>query len=66
MAFINLEKTDMVLFYGKAPGHSQQARQTYSERFPERILPNARTFVNVAQHLRDFRRFEMDKRDLGR
>jgi hypothetical protein len=27
---------------------------------------NARTFVNVVQHLRDFGRFEMNKRDLGR
>jgi hypothetical protein len=33
---------------------------------PQRILSNARTFVNVAQHLRDFGRFEMNKRDLGR
>jgi hypothetical protein len=30
------------------------------------ILPKARTFVNVVQHLRDFERFEMNKRDLGR
>jgi hypothetical protein len=33
---------------------------------PQRILPNARTFVNVVQHLRDFAPFEMNKRDLGR
>jgi hypothetical protein len=29
-------------------------------------VPNARTFVNVVQHLRDFEHFEMNKRDLGR
>jgi hypothetical protein len=31
-------------------------------------IPNARTFVNVVQHLREFERFEMNKnkRDLGR
>jgi hypothetical protein len=56
----------MVLIYGEARGHSKLARQIYGERFPQRILPNARTFVNVVQHLRDFRRFEMNKRDLGR
>jgi hypothetical protein len=61
MAFTNLEKTDMVSIYGEARGHSEPARQIYGERFPERILPNARTFVNVVQHLRDFRRFEMNK-----
>jgi hypothetical protein len=27
----------------------------------KKILPNARTFVNVVKHLRDFRRFEMNK-----
>jgi hypothetical protein len=27
---------------------------------------NARTFVNVVQHLRDFERFHMNKRDLAR
>jgi hypothetical protein len=32
----------------------------------QRIYPNARAFVNVVQHLRDFERFEMNKRDLGR
>jgi hypothetical protein len=56
----------MVLIYGEARGHSKLARQIYGERFPQRILPNARTFVNVVQHLHDFRRFEMNKRDLGR
>jgi hypothetical protein len=65
-AFTNLEKTDMVLIYSEAPGHSELARQIYGERFPQRILPNARTFANVVQHLRDFERFKMIKRDLGR
>jgi hypothetical protein len=27
---------------------------------------NARAFINVVQHLRDFGRFEMNKHDLGR
>jgi hypothetical protein len=56
----------MVLIYGEAREHSELARQIYGERFPQRILPNARTFVNVVQHLRDFGRFEMNKCDLGR
>jgi hypothetical protein len=66
MASTNLEKTDMVLIYGEACGHSELPRQIYSEKFPQRILSSARTFVNVVQHLRDFGRYEMNKRDLGR
>jgi hypothetical protein len=38
----------MVLIYGEARGHSEQI---YGARFPQRILPNAQTFVNVVQHL---------------
>jgi hypothetical protein len=66
MAFTNLEKTDEVLIYGEAGEHSELARQISSERFPQRILPSARTFVNVEQHLRNFGRFEMNKCDLDR
>jgi hypothetical protein len=53
------------LIYGEACEHLELARQIYGERFPQRILPNARTFVNLGQHLRDFGRFEMNKHDLG-
>jgi hypothetical protein len=56
----------VVLIYGGARGHSALTRQIYGERFLQRILPSARTFVNVVQHLRDFGRLEMNKRDLGR
>jgi hypothetical protein len=54
------------LLYGEARGHSELARQIYVERLPQRTLPIAETFVNVVQHLHDFGRFEMNKRDLGR
>jgi hypothetical protein len=60
IASTNLEKIDMVLMYGEAFGHSELAQKIYGER----ILPNARTFINVVQHLRDFGRFEKNKRDL--
>jgi hypothetical protein len=46
--------------------HLELAWQIYGEKLPQRILRNARTFVNVAQHLRNCERFEMNKRDLGR
>jgi hypothetical protein len=66
MAFTNLEITDMILIYGEAREHSELARQIYGGRFPQGILPNPRTFINVVQHLRDFGRFEMNERDLVR
>jgi hypothetical protein len=50
----------MVLMYGEARRYSDLEEQSYGERFPQKILPNAQTFVNVVQHLRDFRRFEMN------
>jgi hypothetical protein len=66
MPFINLEKTDMVLIYGTARGHSELAQQIHDEMFPQRILPNALIFVNVVQPLLDFGSFQMNKRDLAR
>jgi hypothetical protein len=56
----------MALIYGEAHGHLQLAHQIFGARLPQKILPNARTFLNVVQHLRDFGRFEMNKRYLGR
>jgi hypothetical protein len=56
----------MVLIYGEVRGRSKLARRIYGERFPERILPNARTSVNVVQHLCGFWRFEINKPYLGR
>jgi hypothetical protein len=41
MALTNLKKTDKVLIYGAARGHSEPALQIYGERFSQRILPNA-------------------------
>jgi hypothetical protein len=53
----------MVLIYGEVRGNSELARQIYGEK---RYFPMHEKFVNVVQHLRDFGRFEMNKRDLGR
>jgi hypothetical protein len=36
----------MVLIYDEARGHSELAQQIYNEKFPQRILPSARTFLN--------------------
>jgi hypothetical protein len=51
------------LIYGEVRGNSELAPQIYGEK---RYFPMHEKFVNVVQHLRDFGRFEMNKRDLGR
>jgi hypothetical protein len=60
MSFTNLKKTDVVFDLWTL------ARQIYNGKLSQKILCNARTFANVAQHLRDFGRFKMNKRHLGR
>jgi hypothetical protein len=51
------------LIYGE---HSELIRQIQGKKLPQRILHNARTLVNVAQHVRDFGHCKMNKRNLGR
>jgi hypothetical protein len=63
MSFANLEKTDMIFDLWRT---FRASKANLRGKLPQRILRNARTFVNVAQNLRDFGRFEMDKRDLDR
>jgi hypothetical protein len=64
MAFANLKKTDMILINGEARGHSEPTWFTVKGYLKGYF--NTRTFVNVVQHLRDFERFHMNKRDLAR
>jgi hypothetical protein len=61
MSFTKLEKTDVVFDLWRSPW---TVRQIYGDRLSQKILSNARTFVNVVQHLSDFGCFEMNKRDL--
>jgi hypothetical protein len=65
MAFANLKKTDMILINGEARGHSEPHGKFTVKGYLKGYF-NARTFVNVVQHLRDFERFHMNKRDLAR
>jgi hypothetical protein len=43
----------MVLIYGEALSNADAARHLYMERFPDRQVPCAHTFVNAVLHLRD-------------
>jgi hypothetical protein len=42
----------MVLIYGEALSNADAARHLYMERFPDRQVPCAHTFVNAVLHLR--------------
>jgi hypothetical protein len=44
----------MVLIYGEALSNADAARHLYMERFPDRQVPCAHTFVNAVLHLRDY------------
>lgn len=42
--------TDMHFVYGMANGNAKGARRLYQERYPNRVVPDSRTFTNI--HLR--------------
>lgn len=47
------EYADMHLMYGKANCNSLEARRLYCQQFPDRRLPNRKTFERVDQRLRE-------------
>lgn len=49
--FTNEELADMHYMYGLADGRSPEARRLYQERFPNRVIPDRRTFANVHRRL---------------
>lgn len=53
MAYTNAEYADMHLMYGLAQGNSVEAQRRYQEQFPQRRIPNRRTFEAVDRRLRD-------------
>lgn len=60
------ELADMHLAFGAAGGNSALARRMYQERYPNRRLPNRRTFVNVDQRLRETGSLQSRMYDTGR
>lgn len=55
--FTNIEYADIHFCYGEAEGISRRARQIYIQRFPDRRIPNARTFATIHRNLRENGRF---------
>ena len=49
--YSNLEMTDMHLMYGLAMCNASKAKRLYSEYFPNRRIPNKKTFQKIHEHL---------------
>jgi hypothetical protein len=64
--FSNNELTDIVLTYGESQGNAALAQRMYMERFPNRRIPNVRTFLRVVQRLRHHGSFNATAFDGGR
>jgi hypothetical protein len=55
----------MVLLYGEAIGNAVEARRLHTERFPNRRIPDSRTFSATVQRVGDHRKFDSLTHDLG-
>jgi hypothetical protein len=52
---VSLTNSDMVLAYGygAAGGNAVQAQILYREQFPDKVVPNSKTFTSTVQRLRE-------------
>lgn len=64
--FTFVEYADMHFVYGECGGNAAEAVRRYRERFPERRLPNRRTFTAVQQRLRETGSVLPRPREVGR
>lgn len=53
MAFTFNEYADMHLMYGLASCNALEAKRLYEERFPNRRIPDRKTFERVDRRLRE-------------
>jgi hypothetical protein len=60
------EYCDIHFFYGAALGNAVQARRLYHQQFPDRQLPNSKTFSSVHNRLRETGKFQVCMADTGR
>ncbi|KAJ8915386.1 hypothetical protein NQ315_008273 [Exocentrus adspersus] len=65
MDFTFGEYADMHLMYGLASCNALEARRLYKERFPDRRLPERKTFERVDQRLRETGTVAKAKRNCG-
>lgn len=53
MNYSNEELADMVMIYGEARGNAREATRIYAERYPNRNVPDHRTFSSTYRRLRE-------------
>jgi len=62
MGYTFSEYADMHLMYGLASCNALEARRLYEERYPNRNVPNHKTFQRLDQRLRETgERFSVNK-----
>lgn len=66
MNYSNREMADIHYYYGLARGSSERARILYAEHFPQRRIPNPRTFAAIHRRLRENGSFSPFRRGIGR
>ena len=57
---------DIHFVYGLADGNAYEAQRLYQLRFPNRRLPNVRTFSESHRHLREYGSFRTPRNNAGR
>lgn len=60
------ELADIHFVYGFSNGNAQAARREYQRRFPDRTVPNVRTFIRSHQRLSDYGSFRYHHEGGGR
>lgn len=63
--FTNVEYADIHLVYGFCSSNAAESRREYRRRFPNRKLPNERTFISVHRCLSETGRFPTNGRSVG-
>lgn len=64
--YTNEEMTDMLLVFGYCQGNCLESCRVYSERFPNRRLPNRKTFAAVERRIRETGMFAPVSANYGR
>lgn len=63
--FTNSELTDMHFTYGVADGNAYEARRIYQERYPNRVIPDPRTFSRIHRRLHETGTLKVDHHAKG-
>lgn len=64
--FTNEQMADMHLVYGEAQGNAREAVRIYTDRFPDRIVPDSRTFTAIHRRLRETGSLTVARPNAGR